>query len=194
MEEKVEKTETTQATEKTEKADKAGAMLFDFASIIMTGIIAIALVFVFFFRTATVSGRSMLPTLNHGDMLMVTAFDNTHEVGDIVVITQPNDFNEPIIKRIIAVGGQTVDIDFNLGIVYIDGKPEQHDYILNAPTYEKEDFKGPVTVPEGYVFVMGDNRNDSTDSRSNAVGMIDERYIYGTVLGRISPAGSWNVV
>ncbi len=194
MEEKIEKTEWDDNTEVTKKTEKSNSMLFDFASIIMTGIIAIALVFVFFFRTATVSGRSMLPTLNHGDMLMVTAFDNTHEVGDIVVVTQPNDFNEPIIKRIIAVGGQTVDIDFELGIVYIDGKAEQHDYVLNAPTYEREDFNGPVTVPEGYVFVMGDNRNDSTDSRSNAVGLIDERYIYGTVLGRISPAGSWNVV
>lgn len=178
----------------TVKEEKKGSSLFDFASIIMTGIVAIAIVFTFCFRTATVSGRSMQPTLNGGDMLMVTAFDNTHESGDIVVITQPNAFNEPIIKRIIAVGGQTVDIDFERGIVYVDGVAENGNYTLAAPTYEKEDFDGPITVPEGYLFVMGDNRNDSTDSRSNAVGLIDERYVYGTVLGRISPFGSWKVI
>lgn len=178
----------------TVKEDKKGSSLFDFASIVMTGIVAIAVVFTFFFRTATVSGRSMMPTLNGGDMLMVTAFDNTHERGDIVVITQPNAFNEPIIKRIIAVGGQTVDIDFEQGIVYVDGVAENGDYTLAAPTYERENFEGPVTVPEGYLFVMGDNRNDSTDSRSDMVGLIDERYVYGTVLGRISPFGSWEVV
>ncbi len=176
------------------KEPKKGSMLFDFASIVMTGIVAIAVIFAFFFRTASVSGRSMMPTLSHGDMLMVTAFDKTHEAGDIVVITQPNAFNEPIIKRIIAVGGQTVDIDFEAGIVYIDGKAESGDYTLNAPTYDREDFEGPITIPEGYVFVMGDNRNDSTDSRSYAVGLIDVRYIYGTVIGRLSPANSWEVV
>ncbi len=184
--------EKTEVKAKT-KAVK-GSSLFDFASIIMTGIIAIMVVFTFFFRTATVSGRSMQPTLSHGDMLMVTAFDNSHEAGDIVVITQPNAFNEPIIKRIVAVGGQTVDIDFKAGIVYVDNEPEQVSYTLASPTYEEEDFKGPVTIPEGYVFVMGDNRNDSTDSRSNMVGLIDERYIYGTVVGRLSPPGSWEVI
>jgi len=176
------------------KEENKGSMLFDFASVIMTGIVAIAVVFTFFFRTATVSGRSMQPTLNHADMLMVTAFDKKHEAGDIVVVTQPNAFNEPIIKRIIAVGGQTVDIDFEQGIVYIDGKAEHGDYTLAAPTYERENFEGPITVPEGFLFVMGDNRNDSTDSRSDAVGLIDERYIYGTVVGRLSPPGSWDVV
>lgn len=176
------------------KNPQKGSALFDFASIIMTGIVAIAVVFTFFFRTASVNGRSMMPTLYHGDMLMVTAFDNTHEAGDIVVITQPNAFNEPIIKRIIAVGGQTIDIDFDEGIVYIDGAAEEHDYTLASPTYDREDFNGPITIPEGYVFVMGDNRNDSTDSRSRAVGIIDERYIYGTVIGRISPPNSWEVV
>lgn len=178
---------------KTKNKAEKGSSLFDFASIVMTGIVAIAVVFTFFFRTATVSGRSMLPTLSNGDMLMVTAFDNTHEAGDIVVITQPNAFNEPIIKRIIAVGGQTVDIDFERGIVYVDGQPENTTYTLNAPTYESEDFKGPVEIPEGYLFVMGDNRNDSTDSRSNMVGLIDERYVYGTVVGRLSPPGNWEV-
>ncbi len=170
------------------------SVIFDFASIVMTGIIAIGIVFTFFFRTASVSGRSMQPTLNNGDMLMVTAFDTTHEAGDIVIITQPNAFNDPLVKRIIAVGGQTVDIDFDEGIVYVDGEPEKGNYTLASPTYEREDFSGPVTIPEGYVFVMGDNRNDSTDSRSYGVGLIDERYIYGTVIGRISPAGSWEVI
>ena len=128
--------------EKIKNKPEKGSTLFDFASIIMTGIIAIAVVFTFFFRTATVSGRSMQPTLDSGDMLMVTAFGKDHKQGDIVVITQPNAFNEPIIKRIIAVEGQTVDIDFQQGIVYIDGKAEEGDYMLNSLTTEREDFKG----------------------------------------------------
>ncbi len=174
------------------KKQQKGSALFDFASIIMTGIVAIAIVFTFFFRTANVSGGSMEPTLYNGHMLMVTAFDNTHEIGDIVVITQDNAFHEPIIKRIVAVGGQEVDIDFEAGIVYVDGKPE-HGYPIYEPTVTQEDFQGPITIPEGFVFVMGDNRDDSTDSRSNAVGLIDERYIYGTVVGRIAPFGQWKV-
>lgn len=172
--------------------NKSGATLYDFASVVMTGIVIITVIFTFLFRTATVNGNSMHPTLYNGDVLMVTAMDKTHKYNDIVVITQPNSFNEPIIKRIIATGGQTVDIDFDKGVVYVDGKELSEKYVAE-PTYVRESFEGPMVVPQGYVFVMGDNRNHSTDSRSSMVGLIDERYIYGTVIGRITPFGNWNV-
>lgn len=174
------------------KNNKFISFFYDFASIIVTGMIVIAVVFTFFFRTAGVNGKSMVPTLHHQDMLLLSSHYSNPKQGDIVIITQPNAFNEPIVKRIIAVGGQTIDIDFSSGTVFVDGKALQEDYI-NELTRDREDFKGPVTVPEGFVFVMGDNRNNSTDSRSNLVGMIDVRYIYGKVQGRLLPTGSWKV-
>ena len=112
--------------------------------------------------------------------------------GDIVIITQPNALHKTLIKRVIAVGGQTVDIDEEAGIVYVDGEPLREEYTLE-PTYIKGDMEFPIHVPEGYVFVMGDNRNDSTDSRMKVVGLIDERYIMGKVLVRLSPFGQWKV-
>ena len=172
------------------KENKKGSSLFDFASIVMTGIVAIAVVFTFFFRTATVSGRSMQPTLNGGDMLMVTAFDNTHERGDIVVITQPNAFNEPIIKRIIAVGGDKVDINFTTGVVTVNGQEEEY---TDSLTLQQFDIAFPITVPEGCVFVLGDNRAESLDSRSTEIGCIDERFIVGKVLFRLFPLGEGKV-
>ena len=93
---------------------------------------------------------------------------------------------EPIIKRVIATEGQTIDIDFNAGIVYVDGKALDEPYV-NSPTNNQLDFTGKVTVPENCVFVMGDNRNDSTDSRSSLIGCVDKRYIMGKVLLRILP-------
>ncbi|MBQ7579943.1 MAG: signal peptidase I [Clostridia bacterium] len=172
--------------------NKPVSLLYDFASIIVTGIVAIAIIFTFFFRTADVSGSSMVPTLNDKDVLMITAHQKEVKYGDIVIITQPNAFNEPLVKRVIATAGQTIDIDFDEGVVYVDGQALEEDYIAEE-THRQEDFEGPVTVPEGHVFVMGDNRNNSSDSRSALVGFIDTRYIYGKVIGRIFPYGSWDV-
>lgn len=174
------------------KTNRFISLFYDFASIIVTGIVAIAVIFTFFFRTADVNGKSMVPTLEHRDILMITAHEESVEYGDIVIITQPNSFNEPLVKRVIATEGQTIDIDFDEGIVYIDGEALEENYIAEK-THRQEDFSGPVTVPEGHVFVMGDNRNNSTDSRSDMVGFIDTRYIYGKVIGRIYPYGNWDV-
>lgn len=175
-----------------ENKENSSNFLYDFASIVVSGMIAIAVIFTFFVRTADVSGSSMVPTLHNKDILLITAHQTHVEYGDIVIITQPNAFNEPIIKRVIATEGQEIDIDFDEGIVYVDSKPLKENY-TNDKTYCREDFSGSVTVPKGCVFVMGDNRNNSTDSRSNMVGFIDTRYIYGKVIGRIAPFGSWDV-
>lgn len=145
----------------------------------------VALVFVFFVRVVGVDGSSMFPTLNDHDFLLLQSnFTNpSYRQGDIVVLTQ-NSFSDskPLVKRVIAVGGQSIDIDFTSGQVFVDGVLLDEPYICE-PTYL--DFGGteyPVTVPDGCVFVMGDNRNNSADSRYQPIGMIDLRSIMGKVL------------
>lgn len=174
--------------EKKEKKPFSG--LYDFVSVMATAIVTVAIAFIFFFRTVGVSGDSMYPTLHNLDRIILSAFDFEPENGDIVVTCQPSEsvaVEDVLVKRIIATGGQTVDIDFDKGIVYVDGVALDEPYI-NEPTRDKEDFFRPVTVPEGYVFVMGDNRNHSTDSRDNRVGLIREEYILGELLFRMAPS------
>ncbi len=132
------------------------------------------------FRIVNVDGLSMYPTLQHADKIITSDLFYSPEVGDIVVVQTDTYGQDPLVKRIIAVGGQTVDIDFELGIVYVDGVALDEPYV-NSLTLEREDFSGPITIPEGYLFLMGDNRNRSTDSRSNMVGLVDERCIIGKV-------------
>lgn len=161
--------------------------VYDFVSVLMASFIIIAVCFSFLFRLVGVDGESMTDTLQNGDWL-ITVEKAQYEYGDIVVITQPNYFNKPLIKRVIARGGQTVRIDYNTSTVYVD------DVALEEP-YTREDFilpksddcEFPFVVPDGFLFCMGDNRNGSTDSRSYLVGPIDERYILGKAVFRIMP-------
>ncbi len=159
---------------------------YDIVSILLTALVVIMIIFTFVFRFVGVVGDSMYPTLKNNDWLFVRAINTHYQQGDIIISSQPNAFNEPIVKRVIAVGGQEVDIDFKKGIVYVDGVALKEDYI-NELTTTKMDVEFPLTVPEGKLFVLGDNRNDSTDSRSSAIGMLDERYIIGKVMFRILP-------
>lgn len=153
---------------------------------------AVTLIFVYFVRLVGVQGDSMLPTLHNQDYLLLESNflynGNDFEYGDIVVLNVPHFESQgegPIVKRIIATEGQTVDIDFQRGQVYVDGVMLQEDYI-NEPTYNnwegQNGLQYPAVVPEGCVFVLGDNRNNSMDSRYAPIGMVDERYVLGKVI------------
>ena len=138
-------------------------------------------VFVLLFRIVVVSGSSMYDTLWSGDYLLVLsrAVCGELEYGDVIVASKDS-FNdgEPIIKRVIATEGQTVDIDFEAGVVYVDGVALDEPYTYTATNVE-EGMEFPLTVEEGCVFAMGDNRNRSRDSRAPEIGQIDQREILG---------------
>ena len=170
-----------------------GAEVYDWFQCIVTALLLCVLVFVFLFRVVGVLGSSMVPTLHEGDKIITSNLFYTPEYGDIVVLRKDSFDDDPIVKRVIATEGQTVDIDFDAGIVYVDGVALEENYIAE-PTQRALDFSGPVTVPEGCVFVMGDNRNGSTDSRDDRLGCVDTRYIMGKVLFRILPISGFGSV
>ena len=160
--------------------------LYGWLDSLVFAIVLILVVFVFVFRIVGVVGDSMNPTLESGEWLAIKAINTTINKGDIVIVTQPNDINEPLVKRVIAVGGDTIDIDFNRGEVKVNNEILDEPYIKDL-THKQGDFNGPITIPEGYIFVMGDNRNDSLDSRFDSVGLIDERYVLGVAEFRFYP-------
>ena len=180
-------------TENLDKKTKFQLNVYDFVSIIMTAFIIIAIVFVFAFRLVGVKGESMESTL-HGNDWLITMQKSEYVYGDIVVTTKYNYFNEPLIKRVIATGGQTVDIDYSTGTVFVDGKALDEPYTKENFMVEKMDYmQFPYTVPEGYLFCMGDNRNGSTDSRSTLIGAIDEKHIMGKAVIRLLPFGDFDI-
>ena len=149
----------------------------------------------FAFRVIDVDGTSMEPTLINTDKVIITNLFYEPKNGDVVVISHGEEYEKPLVKRVIAVGGQTVDIDFNLGIVYVDGYALDESRYISEPIsrHLNNEMTFPVTVPYGYVFMMGDNRNGSTDSRSLDVGFCREEYILGKAICRILPFGNWDV-
>ncbi len=157
---------------------------YNLTSTFLSSVLAVMLILVFFFRFATVEGSSMNPTLYNDDKIIITSAVWEYKHGDVVVIYREDD--TALIKRVIAVENDLIDINFETGDVSVNGVLLTENYIAE-PTYrdfaDGPDF--PVIVPEGHVFVMGDNRNNSIDSRSDDVGFIDVRTIIGKMVWKV---------
>lgn len=153
---------------------------------------AFVLMFTFVARIIVVSGPSMLDTLHNGDLILVWSLGYTPKQGDIVVVTQESYQEDSIVKRVIALEGQTVDINYDTDTVYVDGEPLKEDYTkerMLVPSYGEG--LNHVTVPEGCIFVMGDNRNHSADSRFPGIGIVDTRCVIGKGVAVIFPFHRW---
>lgn len=203
--------------QKTQK-EESGVVstIFDYLEIFAFSVCAVVLLFSFAARLCRVNGDSMNQTLKNGQMLLISDVFYTPKSGDIVVFHQTGEtLNEPLVKRVIATGGQTVKIDFVNGITYVDGKEIENAYaddtyiwlggrnstatlpanlhyytgsfLFYGGKYITDDGCYERQVPEGMVFVMGDNRNNSKDSRYPEVDMVDERRILGRVVLRVVP-------
>ena len=164
--------------------------VYTWVQALVTAVVVVVLLFTFGVRLIRVDGPSMQDTLYTGDeLLILNSMYCGFKAGDVVVI---NDYNadaplsETLVKRIVAVGGQTVDVDFSSGVVYVDGQPLDEPYIKEL-TYTPEGQQFPVTLAEDEVFVMGDNRNRSSDSRDSRLGPVKTGYLQGKVLFLLIP-------
>ena len=167
--------------------------IYEWMQSVVLAIVLCVLIFIFLFLIVNVDGSSMVPTLEDRDKIVVSRLFYKPKQGDIVVLTKHSFSDTSIVKRIIAVGGQTVDIDFDSGKVIVDGVVLDEQYTAE-PTYRQIDMDFPVYVDEGCVFVMGDNRNRSTDSRDTRIGVVDEGCIIGRLLFRLLPFGKFGRV
>lgn len=163
----------------------------------------ITMFFTFILRMATVKGESMLPTLKPDERILISSWGENYKLGDIVVIDSQeavvftddgqleyrNGLGKQIIKRVIAVGGDKLDIDFKKGLVSVNDKILNESYITGLTHFDEGAFTGkyPFTVPEGYVFVLGDNRGISKDSRDISIGLVSEESIIGKAVMKVAP-------
>lgn len=178
--------------ENAERLAKNRDQLEWFESIVFA-LAVLVLVFTFVVRVAAVSGISMENTLQPGDRLLLQSIGYTPKRGDIVVTDDLIEYGKPLVKRVIAVGGDTIDINFQTGAVYVNGEKLDEPYIRELTLLE-EGQQFPLTVPEGQLFLMGDNRRQSKDSRSTEIGCIDERDILGKAVLRIYPLQKIGVI
>jgi len=179
-------------TESDDKSARTRLELLDWIQCAIAAVILGVLIFVFIGRTIGVDGPSMQITLLQSDRVVISNLFYTPSGGDIIVFKAPADqFEHPLVKRVIATAGQTIDIDSENGNVFIDGVLLSEPYIRSMKTSSRG-FQGPLLIPEGYVFVMGDNRDRSTDSREDVIGLVDTRYILGKVIFVLLPGADEN--
>ena len=175
--------------------------LFYWLQALTTALICLVLVFTFFGRLTRVVGDSMDNTLRDGELLLVWSLGYQPQAGDIVILNKNTEetssvlHGDAIVKRVIATGGQTVDIAYNSSRVYVDGQPIQEPYIkeemyLMGSSMGQTHFE----IPTGSVFVMGDNRNNSPDSRHDLVGPIDEGYLLGKAVFSVWPLSTFGLL
>ncbi len=192
------------------KVHRVIAECLDLLEMTLITVFCAILLFTYVLQVAVVQGSSMEPTLLNEDKLLVLQLCAAPAHGDIVIINSDQaalmgeqgelyfeeGLGKCIVKRVIAVGGQELDIDFESGIVSLDGQPLEEDYVNALTTVPKTGgaFAYPLVVPEGYLFVMGDNRSISKDSRYADVGLIDEDLVEGKVLMRLYPYESFGFV
>lgn len=161
-------------------------------------VVALVLVFTFAGRIIGVDGASMVPTLHDKDTLLLQSIGYTARQGDVVVLTKYFDnVRGPVVKRVIATGGQTVDIDYETGTVAVDGVALDETYIkepMQEPRFGGTESITHVVVPEGHIFVMGDNRNNSNDSRNPALGVVDNRYVLGRAFVVLLPFRDFKLI
>lgn len=184
----------TDAAAQTDVADAAAekqpgsalASLYDWVEMAAASLICVVLVFAFVFRIMGVDGSSMIQTLHHNDRVILWELFYSPKAGDIVVISRGNE--EPIIKRVIGVPGDTVSFDAESQQVSVNGKVLDEPYVyIDEYALGAVYTDGSVTVPDGAYFVMGDHRNNSMDSRDSRVGLIDEKDIMGKAVLRLWP-------
>ena len=170
----------------------AGLDMYLNVRVLVSMMAVFVLLFTFVARIIVVSGPSMENTLFGRDLILVWSLGYTPKQGDVVVLTQESYQEDSIVKRVIAVEGQRVDIDYGSGTVEVDGVPLKEDYTkerMLLPSYGEG--INHVTVPEGCIFVMGDNRNNSADSRYPDIGVVDTRCVIGRGLAVVFPLSHW---
>lgn len=181
--------------EKKQQPQDEGSELYQNIRTLVSVLVVLILLFTFVVRLIVVSGPSMENTLQNGDTMLVWSLGYTPKQGDIVVLTKATYQQDSIVKRVIATEGQTVDIDYETNTVYVDGTALEEDYIkeeMQVPFYGNS--INHVTVPEGCIFVMGDNRNDSADSRYPEIGIIDVRCVIGRAVMVVFPFANFGVL
>lgn len=167
----------------------AGRETYEWVRSLVGAVLVITLLFTFVVRLMRVGGHSMVPTLQDGDRLVLISAVHTYAGGDVVVVDRYT--KEPLIKRVIAVAGDTIDIRSDYTVM-INGQILQEPYIQGNTVLR--DFSGPITVPDGYLFVMGDNRSVSLDSRSAEVGLVSVKDVVGVARLRIWPLKRFGAV
>ena len=183
-------TQDGEEQEELSSGDSLKLDLYFWLQALVLALVALILLFTFVGRIIGVDGSSMYPTLHHGDMLLLQSVGYEPKQGDVVVLTKAfRDVDGPIVKRVIAVGGQTVDIDYDAGTVAVDGQVLDEPYILEEMLWPSSSHMQEThfEVPEDSIFVMGDNRNGSTDSRHSGGGSVHRDCLLGRAVAVIWP-------